>query len=175
MIPIIERSGDERLRSQLMLPYTALARFAEADGTEDGREMALYYHGKVRDLYKSEGKESLAALVEAHMENTKQTCDGDEQKQFGEQEMLKEKQLLKNMRNHYENAVRKYGEDASISIQSGIVLSQRLHNFHVGFGLESMRLSNKLVTISRRVHGPDHQIQITKEAESAQELCAENE
>ena len=76
----------------------------------------------------------------------------------------------------YEDAVKQFGQDSVSAIQVGIHLGviYMLMRREVPFcQLKSQRLLTKLYEISRRVHGPDHDVtNAVQEELSTAELCA---
>ena len=80
MISIIEGSVDDDECHEMFsygCAYVALARFAEAEDTKDGYNMALHYYEKVRDHWKSKGNEVRANEMEAAIEQVKAKRGGD--------------------------------------------------------------------------------------------------
>jgi hypothetical protein len=149
------------VRIVLASAYIALGKFLEADGTKDGYDMALHYFGKITDMYKSDGNEAGAQAVQLIIDNTKSKHTGGETKTSFSDEMLKKLRL------EHENSVRNRGKDAMETLQSGISLSFALYKSYKC--CESERLSNEMVAISRRVHGPDHDV--TRQAQTVLDTC----
>lgn len=147
--------------SVLASAYIALGKFLEADGTKDGYDMALHYFGKITDMYKSDGNEAGAQAIQLIIDNTNSKHTGGETKTSFSDE------ILKKLRLEHENSVRNRGKDAMETLQSGISLSYALYKSYKC--CESERLSNEMVAISRRVHGPDHDV--TKQAQTVLDTC----
>ena len=160
MISAIQKSGEDN-NIRLMFAYGALAKFSEADKTSDGYEMAIHYHEKVRDWYKSKGDEMRVKRTETVMDDVKSKRDGREVKPISDE-------VLKEIQAHYEKCVRDRGGSSALTLQAGMILVEALIQSGI-HGLECERLSNKLAIISRRVLGPEHEI--TRHAEIALDLC----
>jgi len=160
MISAIQESGEDN-NDGLMFAYGLLAKFSEADNTSDGYEKALHYYEKVRDWHKSVGDEMRVKRLEVVIDRVKSKRDGREVKPFRDE-------VLKEIRSDYDQCVRERGESSAEILQVGRSLSEALYGSGI-HGLECERLLNKLVIISRRVHGPGHQI--TCHLEIGLDLC----
>ncbi|KAL9187140.1 hypothetical protein ACHAXT_010860 [Thalassiosira profunda] len=153
MLEVIGRSrhteDEEYINGQRVYAQLALARFVEEEETKEGYEMALEYWRDARDYYKSRGDAFSVRGAES-------SIDRLEAKRDGRPEGLPSEQLLKDLRHEYLKSVKGKGEESSDTVRSGIVLIMALARGENSFECE--RFCVKLYAISRRVHGPDHDL-----------------
>mmetsp|Transcript_19137 Transcript_19137/g.40330 ORF Transcript_19137/g.40330 Transcript_19137/m.40330 type:complete len:235 (-) Transcript_19137:35-739(-) len=120
--------------------------------------MAIKYYQEIVDHKLSRGESTRG--ITAVIDKVKSKRDnGGVEDPFSED-------MLAELRAWYQEYVDNEGEDSTTTISAGINLTQALH--HSGtHTLECQRLATKLVSISRRVNGRDHQM--TKQTETGLE------
>ena len=133
--------------------YSSLGLIAIQEGTKAGARTAVGHFEKIRDNYDEVGDTKCVALAESNLIMAKATYEGVSAK--GNKE-----KVLENQQKVYNLCVDRLGLEGSIEI--GVNLAVTLKGAYRG--IEAERLLTKLVAISKRVHGPDHNT--TKRAES---------
>jgi len=141
------------------LTYNNLGRIACVEGTDEGAQLAVAYFEKSLDICKAEGFASIVDIAEACIARAKAMYEGSNTESH--EEMLVKSQAM------YKENVKKFGQEATATINDGAVLAIDLYNtFH---GIEAERLSAKIAVTCRQVHGQDHCS--TKQAEFDLQCC----
>ena len=109
---------------------------------ENGRKAVSYYE-RARERKVALGL-AKTALVDARIAEAKAMYEGKQD----------DAEKVKNFSFSHQSMVKQYGENSPQAIQAGLDLAYALSAVHRG--IEAERLSEKLATISRRVHGPEH-------------------
>jgi len=170
MISVIRASrGDSFATMHYEIAYLSLAKFSHADQTKDGHDMALLNYGKLRDFHESRGNARKVKDLNARIKKIKSERDGQRDINLDRIDIEEE---VKQSRELYARHVKQYGEESSKTFQSASILIRNLWGSGL-HGLENERLADKLFSISRRVHGPEHPE--TKEFQQFSERCKSRE
>ena len=142
--------------------YGSLGEIAHMEGTKEGARTAVGYFEKCRDINNSIDDSNGVLAAESNIALAKSEYEGSK---ANDEEQLEKSRAL------YELNVEQYGQEDACTIRNGIDLAIDLSNAKI-VGcipdakrmIEGERLLTKLAAISKRVHGPDHNV--TKDAES---------
>eukprot|EP00579_Thalassiosira_antarctica_P003118 CAMPEP_0201905878 /NCGR_PEP_ID=MMETSP0902-20130614/56732_1 /ASSEMBLY_ACC=CAM_ASM_000551 /TAXON_ID=420261 /ORGANISM="Thalassiosira antarctica, Strain CCMP982" /LENGTH=512 /DNA_ID=CAMNT_0048440001 /DNA_START=63 /DNA_END=1601 /DNA_ORIENTATION=+ len=138
--------------------YSILGRFIFLEGTEESFKAAVVCFEKCRDANEAIGNTSGITLAETYLAYAKSKCEGGSQVSI--------ETVLEKLQQVYEHRVEIFGENAPWTLSAGVDFALTLEK--ANRLLEAERLLTKLAVISKRVHGPDHQL--TKKAASHLEL-----
>jgi hypothetical protein len=135
------------------------------DKTEESNKISIEYFEKARIIYnlfgkkeKSKGMESYIALISARSAKSNE-----------DDANVRATDIFEKLRINYETKLELYGLTSVFTIGAGLEYARAL--LQIKHGIEAERIVMKLVTESRRVHGPEHNC--TKSAEELIEVCKE--
>ena len=133
--------------------YNNLGLLAFKERTKESAKIATEHFEKMRDICEEMDDAEGVAVAESNFAAAKSRYTG-----IGEyvEETLEQRQKL------YKQDGDRFGQDELATIDSGVHLSYALANAH--HKIEAERLLIKLAAISKRAHGPDHNM--TKRVES---------
>ena len=134
--------------------YTCLGDIAVGEGTKESAKTASGYYEKCRDICDQIGDAEGVTFAESNIAQTKYMCEGMSIE--NNEETLKKQQTL------HKHLLEKCGQENIETTTTGLNLAVCLKHAH--HGIEAERLTTKLVAISKRVLGSDHNV--TKRAES---------
>eukprot|EP00984_Skeletonema_dohrnii_P009293 scaffold3543_cov90-Skeletonema_dohrnii-CCMP3373.AAC.6 len=136
--------GDIKLEVSV---YNAISNFYYRIETEEALNKSKLYEEMARDLFRKVGDEGGATIAERNIAAAEVKLSGDESK-------LDAIFNLDCLRERYEKLLTELGETDTITIDAGVTFARRLAD--ECHAIEAERLLTKLVTTSRRVHGPNH-------------------
>mmetsp|Transcript_35790 Transcript_35790/g.86395 ORF Transcript_35790/g.86395 Transcript_35790/m.86395 type:complete len:505 (-) Transcript_35790:294-1808(-) len=134
--------------------YINIGRILVFEGTKESAKAAVVNFEKCRDIYKAVGLTDGVLYAEAEIAEVKSKYAGCK---------VNDAKVLEKQRELYKFYVEKYGQEAAVTIQSGMALAKVLRNEN--HTIDAERLLTKLLPITKRVHGPGHND--TQQVESA--------
>ena len=157
----LDLSLPPRILQMEAIVYNALGRIALEEGTKESAKAAVEYFEKLRDISKAIGFVEGVALAEANIAMAMAEYEGNSS--------VSNEEAIENDQEMYKRMTRGFGEGSPDSVQAGVNLANTLDE--ANRFLEAERLLTKLAVMSRRVHGPDHNLSKAV-ASSLQEMKA---
>lgn len=134
--------------------YNNLGQIAYREGTKESAKTAIEYFEKYREICEEADYAAGVTIAGSNLAKAKAKYEG--------RNSTSDMEIVEKYRKAYKQRIGSKGQEHTATLDAGAALAVALKNAH--HGIEAERLLTKLVSISMRAHGPDHQI--TKSAKS---------